>query len=169
MTKLTSENQEMKQKIFNKDNEILLNQNNNTKLNDINNKYDLLNQNKKELEKQVNALTYELKSLNNEIYNYKNLNEQLNKENEVLDKKVSSQKEQLDKNSELILKYESQIKNNQFIEGNLSEKNNMVNDMRNEILNLKEQLEKLKSNNSNLEFEIQKKRNCLKLPTKQFR
>ena len=37
-----------------------------------------------------------------------------------------SQKEQLDKNSEIILKYESQLKSNEFIQGNLSEKNNMV-------------------------------------------
>ena len=152
LTKLTNENQDMKQKIFNKDNEILLNQNNSTKLNDISNKYDLLNQNKKDLEKQINALTYELKNLNNEIYNYKNLNEQLNKEKDIYEKQISSQKEQLDKNSEIILKYETQLKTNQFIEGNLSEKNNMVNDMRTEILNLKEQIEKLKINNSNLEF-----------------
>ena len=147
----------MKQKIFNKDNKILLNQNNTNKLSEINNKYDILNQYKKDLEKQVNALTYELKNLNNELYNYKKLNEQLNKEKEVFEKQIDSQKEQLDKNSELILKYESQLKNNQFIEGNLSEKNNMVNDMRNEILKLKEDIEKLKINNSNLEFELQKK------------
>ena len=147
----------MKQKIFNKDNKMLLNQNNTNKLSEINNKYDILNQYKKDLEKQVNALTYELKNLNNELYNYKKLNEQLNKEKEVFEKQIDSQKEQLDKNCELILKYGSQLKNNQFIEGNLSEKNNMVNDMRNEILKLKEDIEKLKINNSNLEFELQKK------------
>ena len=37
----------MKQKIFNKDNKILLNQNNTNKLSEINNKYDILNQYKK--------------------------------------------------------------------------------------------------------------------------
>lgn len=147
----------MKQKIFNKENEILLNQNNSNKLSEINIKYDTLNENKKELEKQVNALTFEIKNLNNELYNYKNLNEQLNKEKEVFEKQIMTQKDQLDKNSEIILKYESQLKSNQFIEGNLSEKNNMVNDMRNEILNLKEELEKYKNNNSNLEFELQKR------------
>ena len=102
-------------------------------------------------------MTFEIKNLNNELYNYKNLNEQLNKEKEVFEKQIMTQKDQLDKNSEIILKYESQLKSNQFIEGNLSEKNNMVNDMRNEILNLKEELEKYKNNNSNLEFELQKR------------
>ena len=157
LTKLTTENQEMKKNLFNKENEILLNQNNSNKLTEINSKYDTLNENKKELEKKVNALTFELKNLNTEIYNYKNLNEQLNKEKEVFEKQIISQKEQLDKNSEIILKYESKLKSNEFIEGNLSEKNNMVSDMRNEILKLKEELEKLKNNNSNLEFELQKR------------
>ena len=60
LTKLTTENQEMKQNLFNKENEILLNQNNSNKLTEINNKYDALNENKKELEKKVNALTFEL-------------------------------------------------------------------------------------------------------------